>query len=907
MKTRNALFALCLPLAFAACQNEEFADLSNQGQALKNRGVVDVTITATRPDVNANTRMSSSVDANGINFLWEKDADKLGAALMDEVEAGTVNGANVYVNNPFIAQNDGASAEFKSPSSLTKGIYLFYNQYQDVLDRGALKLVMDTQEYDPSLAKTPVQQMASYMKMVAPMVNLNTGVGLEAAESFSLPLQFVNLYTPVKVPVMFKNAPAGTKLTRVSLNTTGNFVLGAKIAPTVLAGVGNANVLVLKNGKIDETKVAMADAIEALDAIVQKGTAAGIYDNGTAVRGAAVLDIKNGVELKNDEAMEFWVLIPRGTYTDLIINAETSNGNMVAETRTIAAPTDPTAVNPQVFDAKNRALKNVVIDFNDNVIQPTEFSIASGDDWTRYTQYVMDHVASYIGRDITFELVAGKTVYVTSLPQFGFTLKSATDAKVVLGASDKSAVSITADLSGVKMSNTPSVEVGEGAVVTVAKDAPAGNAFNLTNKGTLKLNVTTQATLRNEGTMNLLGDGTVASLTNKGTVNVNAEVTITALTNKVQTTKGTINVANGAALTLTDANSGKVSVAAGGVLTNVSGFTNSGEIDNSGELKVVATFSNGANGVIKVQDGSFSNNTQITNAGTVQVMNPTTYIDLTSSKKYKISGGTTTAVVSDRKAYLAAKGENMTITLGGSEWSLIEDAANSAETSKEIDDSEIAADLRLAANLTVKATSTVNHTILVTGNATIATATGASLTINGLQVASDVTATIAEGSKVYLPNTSAASAVDIDADGALVNNGTIAIVGYEDAITASNEIKGSTINQIRVKTDGSLTNKGTIGGELNTQMGVLVLGSMDNSEGELFGTVNVAGSQYWKKGTEIQYADLKVNKADLTEFAGANSVEAVTTAVTTLPAGTDVSLVRRRPAWLSLQVPCMGF
>lgn len=184
--------------------------------------------------------------------------------------------------------------------------------------------------------------------------------------------------------------------------------------------------------------------------------------------------------------------------------------------------------------------------------------------------------------------------------------------------------------------------------------------------------------------------------------------------------------------------------------------------------------------------------------------------------------------------------------------------------------------------------SNVGYEILVTSDATIATESAASLTVNGLEVASNVTATIAAGSKVYLPNTSLDNAVDINENGTLVNNGTLAIEKDASAIVDVAGIKGTGTNQIRVKTDSSLVNKGKIGGEQNTQMGVLVLGSMDNSEGELYGTVNVAGSQYWKKGTEITYADLYVNKADLTEFAGAKSVTAVTTPVTTLPEGTNV-------------------
>ena len=921
MKTRNALFALCLPLAFAACQNEELADLGNQGAALKDRGVVDVTITAARPDASADTRMSSEWAGTSLNFLWEKGEDKLGAALMDEVTAGMVNGASVYVNNPFIAQNDGASAEFKSPSSLTKGIYLFYNQYQDVLDRKELKLVMGAQEYDPASTKTTAQQMAKYMKMISPMVDLSDGVGLEAAESFSLPLQFVNLYTPVKVPVVFKNAPEGTKLTQIRIDRASDevgtaaqhFVLGNKINPTVLSGTINKGaypyVLKLKDGKIDESKVKVADAIAALDAMVQKGADdAGVYNATAPTYGSAVLNIKGGDELVNGVAKEYWVLIPRGSYGKLYINVETSNGNMTELVKNIPAPAEGEA-DLRVFDSKYRKIAQVEVDFANNVSQPTEFTINSGDDWTRYTQYVMDHVTSYIGRDIVFELGANKKVYVTSMPQFGFTLKGNTSASLVLGNSDKSAATVSADFSGVKMDNeiaAPSVVIGEGAVVTWSKDAASGT-FTLTNNGTLKLNVHTIATtVTNNNTLELNAkDATGIALNNYGTVAVNSEVTLTSLNNSWEDENevyhpGTINVNADAILTMATGttNDGIIVVKANGELKNAGTFTNAeeGVINNYGKLGVATgTYTN--NGTIKIQDGSFSTGGAgtITNGpnGVIKVMNPVTYVNLQPSKAYDITGaGKVTAVVSTREAYKAAKGANMNVTLGGGEWTLKPNGGTEpANASRELRAEDFAAttplagnaiaEIGLQANLSTSDDINLNAVAVVaSGDATLTVAKNKTLNVKSLTVEKTKTVTIAANSKVLV-----ADDEKITVKGKIINNGTLGVV---DGGATVADLDGVTMATMDVQSEGEVINNNVIGGELNSAVNVTVSGKMTNTGKKIYGAVNLDNPKEWKGGTQYNFAPIVTNATNLSDFAGAVSITA-SGVVTTIPAKTDIT------------------
>lgn len=79
MKTKHLFFAAALPLAFAACTNEEFETMNGQ-TAIGNdqRPLVEVKLDFQKGD--ADTR----VDYDGTNYSWE-GTDNIGAFLMDEI------------------------------------------------------------------------------------------------------------------------------------------------------------------------------------------------------------------------------------------------------------------------------------------------------------------------------------------------------------------------------------------------------------------------------------------------------------------------------------------------------------------------------------------------------------------------------------------------------------------------------------------------------------------------------------------------------------------------------------------------------------------------------------------------------------------------------------------------------
>ena len=462
-----------------------------------------------------------------------------------------------------------------------------------------------------------------------------------------------------------------------------------------------------------------------------------------------------------------------------------------------------------------------------------------------------------------------------------------TGSKLIFGKEDKTAVTAQLDLSGITMGSNVNFVVGEGAAVTLSKVQKTGTVASLTNNGTLTVGAIDDITiLTNNKTLNFKSSAALAvpNVKNAGeaTINVQGETTFTAFTNEA---KANITVDKDATLTLPgSANAG--TIVNKGTLSNATGFINNGTIDNYGTLKVTDVFTN--NGKIIAQKDSESNNVNITNNnGTVEVINPVTYAALTGGKEYNVSSGTTTAIVTNRGDYLAASG--MSITLGGSEWSLIADAGSSAATSRELAASEIVADLNLQADLNVKATTEVNTiTFTVTGASTIKAAENQTLTIQKLEVAKGVTATIAAGAKVIVPNQSM-SEVAVDVKGTLINNGTLSTPEVAAAVT---DVKAFAIE---IASGATLTNKGTIGGEQNTQAKITVNGNLDNGNGTIYGANTIDNAEYYKKGTVHKFPKILTNAADLTNFAGATEIEA-TGNVTAIPENVNITFNTGTPA-----------
>ena len=187
MKTKFILSAMCLPMAFAACTNEEvYVEDQN---TLEGAPVVDLKVSATYGAENVLSRM---VNNNG-TFLWE-GTDVLGAVKYD------ANG--IYSNNKFVNSltEASASADFTTEATTVKGNYMFYYPYNTAITTslsGITYSVPEPQVYDPTGEK-----MMDNNFMISPNVIVD---GNEPGE-LTLPLTMRSIYGYGKLDIVFPEA-----------------------------------------------------------------------------------------------------------------------------------------------------------------------------------------------------------------------------------------------------------------------------------------------------------------------------------------------------------------------------------------------------------------------------------------------------------------------------------------------------------------------------------------------------------------------------------------------------------------------------------------------------------------------------------------------------------------------------
>lgn len=709
MRTKHYLAALCLPMAFAACSNEDFV---NEAPSLEARGTVDVTLTAGKPAFGtANTRLGIGDD---YKFIWEEGTDMIGAAMADAKYGTITSDHKVPVNYCFTALTSAETSNFNSQAPISKGHYLFYYGYTDVLDREYLNLNVPEQTYKVKDEKTAIQQAATKMKMIAPIVNLADGVGQVKAQTYNLNLSFVNLYTMVKVTVRAKNLPAtAPKIEKITLDASGGnaakgFVKMAHANLTGIAGDRNANIVTPGEDGMLPVE-AMNDAKEAINTLLcaaNKDGISAIYDqtdinNDADKYGPVTLNIDGDLSLvAAEEGIVLYLLAPKGTYNEGVkLTVETSEGNY---TKTIAkgGGERDVAFGDDIFPI------GADLEFGEggNVELPTTFAIGDLSAWNNAVKFVNDHMSSYFnsGEGITFTLTSD--IEIPSLPTFGLSIEG---DKVLTLTED-----YTFDAKNATKYTVTDTKLGvkKGATLTLGVENPFTGVVNY---GTLNVNANQGTAIENFGTMNVSDDAELsAGVTNgqvantgvtpaipaiKGIINVLAgkTLTVSTTTGLTNTTEGTINIAKTAIMTISQGstnngtiknegtiggtaaitNAGTITNASTGVI-NISGvnITNTGTVNNYGTLQTIV-----AGGKLVIEDGSKGHNTnELTTAATVvEVKNVTTFVELQKGNtKYAFAAGTAvTALVSNKGEYtaIAAAGQSTGITnivLNGGEWNM---------------------------------------------------------------------------------------------------------------------------------------------------------------------------------------------------------------------------------------------
>ena len=841
MRTKHYLAALCIPMAFAACSNEDFV---NEVPSLEARGTIDVTLNVKKPTVwTADTRLGIN---ENYKFVWEKDVDMIGAAVADGTTLGTINTDHkVPSNYAFSALTSAETSSFNGKSPISQGHYLFYYGYTDILDRGYLDLSVPAQTYKVEDTKTAIQQAVSRMKMIAPIVNLASGVGLVDAQTYNLNLSFVNLYTLVRVTVNSENFPDGVtpKLEKITLNTkTGSaagFVKKAHANLGVIAGAMKANVVTPgADGMLVEDEMTTAKE-EVNDLILNASNAAisTIYDQ-TGVSageksGPVTLSIDGDLSLSTTEPTVLYLLAPKGTYNGgLTLTVETSEGTY---TRNIDKPS-----------SRDLTLEDNIqgiaadLDFSDgsgNVTLPKSFPIASADDWSHAVDFVNSHSIAYIGETVEFELNAD--VEVSTLPAFplniiGSKTLTLTNDYVM---TEKSAAKFTA--------SNINLGVKTGATLTLDAAVVFGSIMN---NGTLNVNADQTIAIANNGTMNVASKSVSLSggVTNgddgeeiKGTINIAKDKVLTietvALNNKVGdiNVKGEliVNYASENAGTITNdgtifgstaiTNTGTIKNNADGTISATAAIVNAnGIIDNFGTLSANVTNDNGK--VIIEKDSKSNNSAAIAN-GTVDVKDVTTFAAIQGgATKYTFTTAVVTTSVNNKGEYAAADAAGVgvtNITLNGSGWSLESAVGDDGTKVIAVPSQATITGLTLkGATLDIKVA--LSKDVVVEGTSSISNSTGGSLVIEGnLTVAEGATLTVGKDvsfNEAVSGNTQTAEilgTVNVEAGAAMYF--ATANVGSATVASATLNVKGdtediTTAGIFGIKTLISFNNWGTV-------------------------------------------------------------------------------------------------
>lgn len=844
MKTKHFLTALCLPLAFAACTNEDFVSESN---SLGGRKTIDVVLTATKPSLGADTRMS--IDENN-KFVWEKSVDMIGAALVDGETAGTV-GDKIYINYPFTADADGNISTFSGKSAMTQGLYFFYYGYQDVLDRGGLTLGMPEQVYDASNEKTALQQAATFMKTVSPIVDLAEGLKYADAQTYNLNLKFANLYTIVQVDIKSSNIPTGVtpKVTKVTLDgnagSTSTFKQDAAAAMTVIE---NAGVITLdKNGQIKEGE--QTTALAELEKVIADGT---IYSDKQADAatdanvGAYELKVKGDVTLDATKGTSLYILVPKGTYNNLILNVETSEGTYTKTVNSTEGIELANKIQPIAAEL------NFAQDGTGNVILPNSFNIASTSDWTDAIKFMTDHAVGYLNKTATFTLT--KDIEIESLPIFNLTINAGTDKTLTL----KKDYTISADNAGQFTFTNVNLAVANGATLTL-KAQPTNITTTIKNYGTLNVAANLENAIENYATLNVSADAALTGgLTNgqlevkgvnpkpeyTGAVNVAKGKALTISNTALSNVLGTITIADEATLhidNIASTNGAKGKIVVNGILkATTQALTNEGTIDNFGSLQAAIT-NNGGTFIIEKGSSAKAANSTITD-GTVEVKDVAAFATAQANLNaqdviYNFSNAKVTAKVTNAKEYDAADKAKVTdITLNGGDWTYATVAGG--DTSKTIAAPANAEGLTLN-SATLNVTAALSLDISADGNSTVKTNSTATIT-GAVTVNKGAALTVSNGITV---NNQGAVAVEEIAtvNGSLtVAAGAkmyfkIANVGEGASVTVVGETDAAAAAEFGVVT-GAFTNNGTVTSSAATKQGGGDAGKVTQPTNEAKGT-----------------------------------------------------------------------
>lgn len=709
MKKRILFASLCIPALFAACTQDELAEVQKD----VNREKINIELASQGISFgsSADTRMSADETGNnGVKYSWIA-TDKLGAAVLDGTKQGDINTDDIVnFNYAFNREgNDVEGSKFTAASPVMKGIYAFYHQYNASVSREKLAFKIDEEQvYDKVTGKSAAYQMAQYVKGISPAVDLTAdGIGQAEAANLELPVKFANFGVPFKFEIKAKNLPAGgAKLKRIVItkNGSGKIANGGNLDFDKLAAAQADRVVVTKTKESDALETEFAEKVKATIDAVNKAT---IFADGTGSESIAVTVKDNGSEegvALSGEAITVYVVMPnKNNKEEYDIKIQTSEGfyqrtgNFLFATKG-GATTDSN-------DAGVVAPGEIELDFNTNgtgnIEQPTTFQIGTDYTWDSALAYINSHPALYMTIPVTFELTKDAEIDVkasASYPAFqnlNLTLKSNTHKLTVKNDN------LTMKVSSWTFKDDAIIVLDDNKTMTVAGLPTLSANLTFENKGTLTLQGVKDATnlkVENYKTLNVTAESSLAELTNAAdattTVNAGTKLTVgnlgTAIGLGSGNATGAIDVKGELVITgATCTNAGTINVQSGATLTPNAALTNNGTINNAGTITAVnSTITNGTDGVINLKKGGVSNGASgvtydaSSGKGKIVIEDIADFVAIAAEGKYKFASGS--KVTTEVKSYAEYKNaltvtDLSDITLNGGTWRIAESAVDANE------------------------------------------------------------------------------------------------------------------------------------------------------------------------------------------------------------------------------------
>ena len=666
MKVKKSyLAALVLPLAFAACSEEELVP-NVPTVSLEDRETFDLVLSATKPSLfDGTTRLG--INENN-QFVWEKGTDVVGAALADGQDYGDVSSNNIFLNYPFTANDNATQSSFSGKSAVVYGTYFFHFPYVDHLKRGALsmnfpsaqKYTVPTKEDD----LTSLQQVVKGMKLVSPLYQFENGVTFEGAATATHNVDFSNLYSVVEVKITPSNIKVDeVKVEKITLESTTDIISKATLKTDILATT-----------KIVGTENA-ADLAAKMEGFYEKVYDQAIYN---VTESSPIVLSVDELALEEGVVESVYVLVPKGAYNGLTLTVNTSEGVYTREISKVInlGIAEATVAEDDVDVVLDDILTiGAAIDFNDNgtgnVVLPESFDITSQLDWNNAVSFLKNHAIAYLNKDIEFNLK--QDVTVDELPAFNLTIIG--NKKLTLNCN----YTITANNVSQFTADDVTLVVAAGKTLTLNVPMTGFNAVE--NKGTLNVNATQTKPITNFGTMNIAGtvilSGTIANGVAKigntpaqpAYINIASESEVTANFNNFA---GTITVSGKLTTVTTNDDALVINKEA-----EVAGtLTNNGTLTHSGILS--AAVNNYKN--IEINNGAVGAANAITGYGDDAIITVRDVVDFAdvmtdNEKKYIITDNKVTTVVNNAEEYHSANQVTSYltyITLASGDWTLVD-------------------------------------------------------------------------------------------------------------------------------------------------------------------------------------------------------------------------------------------